>query len=64
MYKGYVNADYTIQFFHEIGNNGVAIGVRSGIKMILLRLWCGIMRMRTEFRHFIGAHIRMKNDRL
>lgn len=26
MYKGYVNADYTIQFFHEIGNNGVAIG--------------------------------------
>ena len=32
MYKGYVNADYTIQFFHEIGNNGVAIGVRSGIK--------------------------------
>ena len=23
MYKGYVNADYTIQFFHEIGNNGV-----------------------------------------
>ena len=29
---GYVNADYTIQFFHEIGNGGVAIGVRSGIK--------------------------------
>lgn len=32
MYKGYVNAGYTIQIFHEIGNNGVAIGVRSGIK--------------------------------
>ena len=31
MYKGYVNADYTIQVFHEIGNGGVAIGVRSGI---------------------------------
>jgi len=29
---GYVNADYTIQFFHEIGNGGVTIGVRSGIK--------------------------------
>ena len=32
MYKGYVNAGYTIQIFHEIGNDGVAIGVRSGIK--------------------------------
>lgn len=32
IHKGYVNADYTIQFFHEIGNGGVAIGVRSGIK--------------------------------
>ena len=31
MYKGYVNADYTIQFFHEIGNNGVAIGVRCSV---------------------------------
>ena len=32
MYNGYVNAGYTIQIFHEIGNDGVAIGVRSGIK--------------------------------
>lgn len=32
MYKGYVNAGYTIQVFHEIGNDGVAIGVRYGIK--------------------------------
>ena len=32
MYKGYVNAGYTIQIFHEIGNDGVAIRVRSGIK--------------------------------
>lgn len=32
MHKGYVNAGYTIQIFHEIGNDGVAIGVRSGIK--------------------------------
>lgn len=32
MYKGYVNEGYTIQIFHEIGNDGVAIGVRSGIK--------------------------------
>lgn len=31
MYKGYVNADYTIQFFHEIGNNGVAIQRRNAI---------------------------------
>ena len=22
MYKGYVNAGYTIQIFHEIGNDG------------------------------------------
>ena len=32
MYKGYVNAGYTIQIFHEIGDDGVAIGMRSGIK--------------------------------
>ena len=32
MDKGYINAGYEIKIFHEIGNGGVAIGVRSGIK--------------------------------
>ena len=32
MDKGYINAGYEIKIFHEIGGNGVAIGVRSGIK--------------------------------
>lgn len=32
MDKGYINAGYEIKFFHEIGDAGVAIGMRSGIK--------------------------------
>ena len=32
MDKGYINAGYEIKIFHEIGDEGVAIGMRSGIK--------------------------------
>ena len=32
MDKGYINAGYEIKIFHEIGDAGVAIGMRSGIK--------------------------------
>lgn len=32
MHKGYVNGDYEIKIFHEVGDDGVAIGMRSGIK--------------------------------
>ena len=30
--KGHINEGYEIKIFHEIGDAGVAIGVRSGIK--------------------------------
>ena len=34
MDKGYINEGYEIKIFHEIGDAGVAIGVRSGINDI------------------------------
>ena len=30
--KGHINEGYEIKIFHEIGDEGVAIGMRSGIK--------------------------------
>ena len=30
--KGHINEGYEIKIFHEIGDAGVAIGMRSGIK--------------------------------
>ena len=32
IHKGYINEGYEIKIFHEIGDEGVAIGMRSGIK--------------------------------
>ena len=32
MDKGYMNQGYEIKIFHEVGDGGVAIGMRSGIK--------------------------------
>ena len=32
IHKGYINEGYEIKIFHEIGDAGVAIGMRSGIK--------------------------------
>ena len=32
IHKGHINEGYEIKIFHEIGDAGVAIGMRSGIK--------------------------------
>lgn len=62
--KGHINEGYEIKIFHEIGDAGVAIGMRSGIKNDPAPFVVWNYFYENGAHHFIGAHIRMKNCRL